>query len=104
MGLQLRMHEWNESNASDEPNPRPPRPTPRTDRPNLRPGRCTLTPVRREPGGNPDRPKLTLIEGGRSVEEVEAPRVAVTRRGRRFPHPAGSGLEPEPTTDGPEAV
>jgi hypothetical protein len=80
------------------------RPTPYTGRPNLRPARCTLTPVRREPGGNPDRPKLTLIEGGRSVEEVEAPRVAVTRRGRRFPHPAGRNLEPEPTTDGPEAV
>jgi hypothetical protein len=81
------------------------RPTPYTGRPNLRPARCTLTPVRREPGGNPDRPKLTLIEGGRTVDEVEAPRVAVTRRGRqRGFHPAGSGLEPEPTTDGPEAV
>jgi hypothetical protein len=82
------------------------RPADSTGRPNLRPTRCTLTPVWREPGGNPDRPKLTLIEGGRSVEEVEAPKVAVTRRGRRWPHPAGRDLEPKPkpTVDGPEAV
>jgi hypothetical protein len=99
MGLQLRMHEWNESNASDEPNPRPPRPTPRTDRPNLHPARCTLRAVR-DLGGTP-RPKLTLIDGGLSEDAVEA-KVAATKRGRRWPHPAGRDLEP--TTDGPEAV
>jgi hypothetical protein len=73
------------------------RPTDRIGRPNLRPVTCTLTAVR-DPGGT-TRPKLTLIEGGLSEDAVE---VAVTRRGRRWPHPAGRDLEPKP--DGPEAV
>jgi hypothetical protein len=78
------------------------RPADHTARPNLRPARCTLRPVR-DPGGT-TRPKLTLIDGGLSEDAVES-KVAATKRGRRWPHPAGRDLEPKPKpTDGPEAV
>jgi hypothetical protein len=73
------------------------RPADHTARPNLRPARCTLRPVR-DPGGT-TRPKLTLIDGGLSEDAVES-KVAATKRGRRWPHPAGRDIEP----DGPEAV